>query len=46
MEVNDWRLFRRHLGRMDDGDKRLLLFIAQKMARPLGMRRSRASHSA
>ena len=38
--------FRRHLGRMDDGDKRLLLFMAQKMARPVGMRRSRASHSA
>jgi len=38
--------FRRHLSRMDDGDKRLLLFMAQKMARPLGMRRSRASHSA
>jgi transcriptional regulator with XRE-family HTH domain len=38
--------FRRHLSRMDDGDKRLLLFMAQKMARPLGMRRARASHSA
>jgi len=40
------RQFRRHLSRMDDGDKRFLLFMAQKMARPLGMRRSRASHSA
>jgi transcriptional regulator with XRE-family HTH domain len=40
------RQFRRHLSRMDDGDKRLLLFMAQKMARPLGTRRSRASHSA
>ena len=38
--------FGRHLSRMDDGDKRLLLFMAQTMARPLGMRRSRASHSA
>jgi transcriptional regulator with XRE-family HTH domain len=40
------RQFRRHLSHMDDGDKRLLLFMAQKMARPLGMQRSRASHSA
>jgi transcriptional regulator with XRE-family HTH domain len=40
------RQFRRHLSHMDDGDKWLLLFMAQKMARPLGMRRSRASHSA
>jgi transcriptional regulator with XRE-family HTH domain len=40
------RQFRRHLSHMDDGDKRLLLFMAQKMARPLGMQQSRASHSA
>ncbi len=40
------RQFRRHLSRMDDGDKQLLLSMAQKMARPLGMRQSRASQSA
>ncbi len=38
--------FRRHLSRMVKGDKRLLLLMAQKMARPPGMRRSRASDSA
>lgn len=40
------RQFRRHLSHMNDGDKRLLLFMAQKMAHRLGMRRSRASHPA